>query len=93
MEVRDDEVGVTDMEVDRRSVQQDPGQPAEQERHQEADREHHWGLAVLGVDLRDCYDRWQLLCGRALVMGVERWKVTCREQQGTYSPQRSGAAA
>jgi hypothetical protein len=45
------------------------------------------------VDLRDCYDRWQLLCGRALVMGVERWKVTCREQQGTYSPQRSGAAA
>jgi hypothetical protein len=33
VEVRDDELGVTELEVDRRSVQQHPGQPAEQERH------------------------------------------------------------
>jgi len=33
VEVRDDELGVTELEVDCRSVQQHPGQPAEQERH------------------------------------------------------------
>lgn len=31
--------------------------------------------------------------GRALAVGVGRWKVTCREVRGTYSPQRSCAAA
>ena len=37
VEVRDDEVRVVDVEVDWRAGQQDAGEPAEQERQQEAD--------------------------------------------------------
>ena len=41
VEVRDDEVGVGQVEVQRRAGQDDAGQAAEQERDQEADRPQH----------------------------------------------------
>jgi hypothetical protein len=44
VEVRHHEVGVRDVEVQRRGSQQDAGQSAEQECHQEAEREQHGGF-------------------------------------------------
>ena len=44
VEVGHDEVGVADMEVQRRRGQDDPGEPAEQERGQEPQGEQHGRL-------------------------------------------------